>query len=270
MKTVLTNIYARVFSPIPILSWVLASAVCTFVGPFNTYSVDGFASRLFFWSFIILVAMVLSNSIQVSFQHLFARRSNLFQSAASCCVFTVSYWILLVVFIPTYYQSDDIPPAGELFIVVFTVAAGIFGIVYYLTKSPQATQTVTIDPAPDAARAQSDVAPAASVPEARPPQILKRLGPSAGGVLIRMAMRDHYVEVYTETGQEMVHMRFSDALLEVPDSFGRQVHRSHWVNVSEIKGVERENGKVSLRMSDGALVPVARSRKAELKSLRII
>lgn len=248
----------------------MASAVCTFVGPFNTYSVDNFSSRLIFWSFIILVAMILSNTIQICFQHLLAKRSHFYQSAAACCVFTFTYWAFLVVFIPAYYDSKDIPPASELLIVVSTVSIGIFGIVFYVTNSTQAAPEEIVTAPSDILETQGEIAPGPIVTEIGPPQILRRLSPSAGGTLIRMAMRDHYVEIYTEAGQELVHMRFSEALQEVPLSFGQQVHRSHWVNVSEIKGVERENGKVSLRMSDGALVPVARSRKAELKSLRII
>lgn len=100
--------------------------------------------------------------------------------------------------------------------------------------------------------------------------ILRKLGPDAGQKLVRMQSADHYVEVHTETGSKLLLMRLSDATQMLEAFDGGQVHRSHWVNFSEIAGVVKRNRKIWLRMSDGAEVPVSRSFRPELRAAGMI
>ena len=80
-------------------------------------------------------------------------------------------------------------------------------------------------------------------------------------------MQDHYVEVHTAAGTEMLLLRFRDALREVEDVNGLRVHRSHWVARAAIVGVERgRGGRVALRLVNGSRIPVSRSFAPALKA----
>jgi LytTr DNA-binding domain len=91
------------------------------------------------------------------------------------------------------------------------------------------------------------------------PAIIARLKPDNRGALLHMAVEDHYVHVTTSRGHELVLLRFSDALKEVGDTDGLQVHRSHWVAKSFVDSVKRENGKVTLILKDQKRIPVSRT-----------
>ena len=83
-------------------------------------------------------------------------------------------------------------------------------------------------------------------------------------------MSDHYIEAHTETGMHLVYLRFADAIAELKPQNGTQVYRSHWVNFSQIEEVIKNGQKITFRMSDGAIVPVSRSRKKALQDLGIL
>ncbi len=90
---------------------------------------------------------------------------------------------------------------------------------------------------------------------------LARLSPSLGSNLLHLRMRDHYVEVHTEAGSELILMRFGDALKEVEGTEGARVHRSHWVAKSAVRRLVREDGKMILELTNGTRVPVSRSHR---------
>ena len=67
------------------------------------------------------------------------------------------------------------------------------------------------------------------------------------------------MEIHTDGGSDLLLLRFRDALREVAEIDGAQVHRSHWVARSAVAGVVRHRGRVVLRLVNGAEVPVSRS-----------
>jgi DNA-binding LytR/AlgR family response regulator len=90
------------------------------------------------------------------------------------------------------------------------------------------------------------------------PEILIRLKPQNRGRITRLSVEDHYTEVVTARGRELVLLRFSDALKELGGTPGLQVHRSHWVAAAEVERLKRENGKLFVVMRDGTEIPVSR------------
>jgi DNA-binding LytR/AlgR family response regulator len=99
--------------------------------------------------------------------------------------------------------------------------------------------------------------PETTVPGAEP-EILIRLKPQNRGRITRLSVEDHYTEVVTARGRELVLLRFSDALKELGGTPGLQVHRSHWVAEAEVEKLKRENGKLFVVMRDGTEIPVSR------------
>jgi hypothetical protein len=70
---------------------------------------------------------------------------------------------------------------------------------------------------------------------------------------------DHYLRVYTDLGEELILMRLMDALKELEQVPGMQTHRSWWVAFDGVAERQRNQGKQSLRLKSGVIVPVSRS-----------
>ena len=89
--------------------------------------------------------------------------------------------------------------------------------------------------------------------------LAERLKPENRGTILHLAAEDHYTAVTTARGRELVLIRFSDALKELEAEDGLQVHRSHWVARAHVETLERDNGKLSLVLKGGTVVPVSRT-----------
>jgi hypothetical protein len=94
---------------------------------------------------------------------------------------------------------------------------------------------------------------------------LDRLNPTMGMELICFVMEDHYLKAYTAKGNQMLLMRMKDALLELKDYQGMQVHRSWWVAFAAIDRVKKQGRKIILVMNNGIEVPVSRKYQASVR-----
>ncbi len=94
---------------------------------------------------------------------------------------------------------------------------------------------------------------------ARPRLFLDTIEPRLEGHICRIEAQEHYIRITTSEEKRMVLYRFSDAIREMPDSLGMQVHRSHWVAYSAIKDLLKEGQKMQLQLTDKQIVPVSRS-----------
>jgi DNA-binding LytR/AlgR family response regulator len=90
--------------------------------------------------------------------------------------------------------------------------------------------------------------------------LLRRLKPENRGLILHMTVADHYTEVTTNRGRELILLRFSDALEELGDTPGLQVHRSHFVADSHVDKLLRTEGRLAVLLKDGQEIPVSRSR----------
>ena len=84
--------------------------------------------------------------------------------------------------------------------------------------------------------------------------------------LIALEAEDHYVRVHTDSGSELVTMRFSEALDELSRAYGYRLHRSWWVAAEAIEAVRWSRGGGEARLAGGIVVPVSRSHAATLKA----
>lgn len=92
-----------------------------------------------------------------------------------------------------------------------------------------------------------------------PPVLLDRLPLEKRGPLVSLSVQDHYVEVVTARGRELVLMRLGDAIRETTGIAGLQVHRSHWVALDQVESARREGERAVLRMKSGDDIPVSRT-----------
>jgi LytTr DNA-binding domain len=94
-----------------------------------------------------------------------------------------------------------------------------------------------------------------------------RLPPAIGTELVLLRMEDHYVRAVTVEGQSLILMRLCDAIAELGDFPGLQVHRSWWIAVEAIRSVDRDGKRLSLVMRDGSHVPVSSSYRSSVNKL---
>jgi hypothetical protein len=83
--------------------------------------------------------------------------------------------------------------------------------------------------------------------------------------LIAVEAEDHYLRVHTDAGDELITLRFSDALHELGGLAGYQTHRSWWVAAGAIEAVRWRRGRGELRLASGLTAPVSRTHTAVLK-----
>lgn len=98
------------------------------------------------------------------------------------------------------------------------------------------------------------------------PRILERIKPELrNSVLYALSAEDHYVRVYTASGDDLILLRLSDAIEQVAPLSGLSPHRSWWVaDAGKIK-TNYHQGKYTIILKNGKVVPVSRNRIAALK-----
>jgi len=86
-----------------------------------------------------------------------------------------------------------------------------------------------------------------------------RLPANLDGEIVALKAEDHYLRIYTDKGDTLVHHRFSDAVHDLRHLNGLQVHRSYWVRRSAIEKRFTERHSQFVRLRTGLKVPVSRS-----------
>jgi len=129
---------------------------------------------------------------------------------------------------------------------VFVISAAVMGVLQ-LTERPPA-QAEPIEPRSDEAFRQRL---SARRREAK---------------LIAVEAEDHYLRVHTDAGDELITLRFADALDELTGVAGFQTHRSWWAAANAIESVRWRRGRGELRLAGGLVAPVSRTYAAKLKA----
>ncbi|MET3663670.1 LytTR family DNA-binding domain-containing protein [Caulobacter sp. 1776] len=86
-----------------------------------------------------------------------------------------------------------------------------------------------------------------------------------GARLIAIEAHDHYLKVHTDAGEELITLRFADALAELAKVHGWRVHRSWWVAADAVEGVRWRRGSGEVRLAGGLQAPVSRTYAPVLK-----
>lgn len=102
------------------------------------------------------------------------------------------------------------------------------------------------------------------------PAILERLPLDKRGTLVALSVEDHYVRVRTTRGEALVLMRLSDAMREVGDTPGAQVHRSHWVAFGQVRAARRRGDRAVLTLTTGPDLPVSRANVPRIREAGLL
>lgn len=97
------------------------------------------------------------------------------------------------------------------------------------------------------------------------PRLAKRLSPGFNGRILALQSEDHYVRVHGAKGSELLFMRLRDAIAEMGDVPGEQVHRSWWIAAGGVASVETDGRKRTIRLHNGSSAPIARDSVSRLE-----
>jgi hypothetical protein len=103
-------------------------------------------------------------------------------------------------------------------------------------------------------------------PGAGAPSFLNRMPPRIGRELLCLQMEDHYVRAHTMRGSDLILIPLKEAIAELQDVEGMQVHRSWWVARDAVADTVANGRNLGLRLTNGLDVPVSRASVAKLKA----
>ena len=259
-----------------LLGFLVAVALLAYLGPFGTWDGLGVSDRLAFWAIAVGVNWICANIVfAVTMRTFFAREwpawaGVVFASLVTAMPGTGAVWGVVAVYMD--YRPSGVSEVLRLYAQVAVLQLVIGFLVFYLIERSLRQREATVESSSAGggpgstmsggyAPGVADADPLPGEADAATPAaaLLARLPAPKRGELHHLRMQDHYVEVHTDNGMEMVLLRFRDALREVEDIEGMQVHRSHWVARAAVDAVERRDGRITLRLANGNRVPVSRS-----------
>lgn len=261
-RSFLREAYGTMYAPPTLAVWFSAIVVAVVAGPFGTLEALTTGQRTVFWGATVSVSVFLGYTVRAVAAALIGHdRPGLFD--------TVSVGLMTVVFAPFVWVlaravGDDAPAFAPLLADVFVVTAAVM-MVRRLTPGIEPRPYRFFQPEAAPAR----VTDATSEPVS--PRLSRRLPEDARGRILRLAARDHFVDVVTDAGVAPLRMRLRDAVEEMVPVAGCPLHRSHWVALAAIDRVERDGPqRLVVVMVNGDRVPVSRGFRPNLENAGII
>ncbi len=266
MLIIFTEVIHKLKSHVTLAAWCAATLVCTLTGPFGTYGIDTFSHLLIFWGSVIFAGITYCLLCLHTMFNVFPNLRPLYSKLIAISFFTVTFAHVMYFIVDMIYVIPKPPPITQVYGVIGSVSFAVSAAIYWLH----------IKPTEDREKAQAAFATPPTPPSkpaiARNHRkiLFKKLEANADLHIIRLNMRDHYVEVFSDQGAKLVHMRFAEAINDLSHINGMQVHRSHWVNFDDIKEIIKTDGKILFEMSDGAQIPISRLKQKKLRELGIL
>ena len=264
LHSTLREMQALLFSPRFWGALLAVSVILGITGPFGTLQQLDTLPRFAYWLALALATFTVGYlTMRLTLAIVFgAAGSRPVRSVVAGIVAGVPVTGIVVLFNRALFGGPFPPPAaiGAMFLNCGLIAVAISFLIA-LGRGAQDTGANQVELTADAPSAASALPPSppSSPPQATRPPLVERLPYAARGKLLYLSMQDHYVEVHTDRGTSLVLMRLADALREVGDTPGVQIHRSHWVALDAVASSLRKDGKPFLRLVDDALLPVSRS-----------
>jgi hypothetical protein len=84
-----------------------------------------------------------------------------------------------------------------------------------------------------------------------------------GAVTLAIKAEEHYIRIWSASGTDMIRYRFSDAVRELADQDGAQVHRSWWISWDAVRNCRHRGRALELVLDNGLEVPVSLAYKAD-------
>jgi hypothetical protein len=222
------------------------------LGPFGSYAVP-FGTRAAWWIGFILAGFAIFRPMLVAAGWL-DEATGIGRVPARLLVVAlgaVPLSLLIDLFLDRLLASPGTNRLPLLYVQVFGIGVVVQFVMDRLLNPPTASPPAAAEPA------------AAPAPR---PRFLDRVPPTVGPRLLCLSMEDHYVRAHGTQGSALILMRLRDAVAELDGLPGLQVHRSWWVAADAVERVERDGGRLRLRLANGLLVPVSRSQEGAVRA----
>ncbi len=85
-----------------------------------------------------------------------------------------------------------------------------------------------------------------------------------GTDVISLSRQDHYVEVTTSLGKQLILLCLSDAIAELEGLRGQRVHRSHWIAIAHARDIRKVGARRVVKLSDNRDLPVSDTNASAL------
>ncbi len=234
------------------------------LGPFGTFREMGFAVRLAYWGGLIATGWSMFELVLLVARRVLPNLERTWPLMLAAAFLTVSIvQTLVVALLESRLRGEDfLTPAGLAehygYVLVITMLVSALPVWLELRDHGVVGHQPPAPPEPISAGEPTGD---------RPAPFLDRIPAKLGRDLLALEMEDHYVRVHTALGSDLILMRMRDAVAELAGLDGRQVHRSYWVAASAVAAVERKpDGKLSLRLTNGLLVPVSRTHAPSVRA----
>ena len=214
-----------------------------YIGPFGSYEIP-IISRLIFWVLAIASGQIVYSSV-FRFCYIYAKKREtpfllMFFMGALFSAFFLTFILSAVTGYFLDFQHKYWEGYMILFPQVLIVGLVVGGIIIFTSKDPDINLLLKKERTLAAGH-----------------HFLNRLPTELGKELISFAMEDHYLRVYTAKGDHLLLLRMKDALKELDDFNGIQVHRSWWIALDQVEKVTKESRKARITMKNGLSVPVS-------------
>lgn len=248
-----------------ILVFGLAIFMCVFFGPFDTIIDLGFWQRVSFWTVAITsVGMVIELCMIGVLESRWCENwyvgLKLTLGAMIGAVPGTSFMVAInTLFRPEHLSNLNFPTVWLKVTIMALLIAGLEHLIWMRFRSRQSSDHFEI--------VDTDQ-PAAPPDVIALPRLFSRLPDKLReGQIISMSMQDHYVEISTTLGSEMLLMRLSDAIDLLDGMAGAQTHRSHWAARSHAISLAKSARRHELTLSNGDKVPVSNSYKSAVENM---
>jgi hypothetical protein len=225
---------------------ILVGAVLAALGPFGTYLNDGAGRRLGYWIASTLLGVTLYGSAFRVCKSLVPAGSIVWWSLLCGASLLASVPQTLLTRAGAFWLWPELARLSLPFWLWYLQTATIgllatLGTAFWLCRTGASSLESSPVPAHDA------------------------VSPALGTNVLALQMEDHYVRVHRPTGSELLLMPLSQAI-GATRAKGLQIHRSWWVAEEAVVAVEGTPRSMRVRLSNGAVAPVARSAVIRLKA----
>lgn len=266
-QSALRELQAALLSPRYWLTVGVVVLVFWITGPFGTLQSMGAIKRLAFWLLLqgaaFTIAMVASAIADRALGPFLPSKLTRMMIGSALAAPAIGAWIVTL---QAGLMGD--PVTLEEFARQTAVSLPLcilFCLLVYLTASGRTQTPAAQPPVAEPAPVVPSPAPPAPSDAPEPPPLLARLKPETRGRLLRLSVQDHYTDVVTSRGRELILLRFSDAIKETGATPGMQVHRSHWVADDVVRRLSRSPNRLTLKLTDGSEIPVSRTYANEVR-----
>jgi hypothetical protein len=241
----------------------VATILLTLIGPFGTFTDLTLPWRGLYWTIAMLCGFIILEPTIYRVLHLAFRRNWHWPSALTISVLAAALPLTAAILVLETLMRKS-PGWGFVAVVPYyfhvltiTIVVGGVPTLWELYRHGVLTP-LPPPPQPTLPAASNERTPGTSEPPGN--RLLNRLALERRGEILALSMEDHYVRVFTDAGESLILLRLSDAMAEVRDVQGLQIHRSHWVAARAVDGTERlSDGRLRVHLVNGLTLPVSRT-----------